>query len=165
MSLLPNALTAAPLVLRRWSEADLLAVMDAIEYSIDELRTWLPWAQDGVPSLESERAVFAAGADDFDRDAHWGYSIVEMETDELVGGCGLHPRDGHTHLEIGYWVRSDRRGHGYATIVARCLTDAAFHFVTKAERVEIRMDVNNVASVRVPIKLGYELTEKSNARS
>ena len=156
MSLLPDALTVAPLVLRRWDQVDLRAVMSAIEVSIDELRMWLPWAKQGVPSIESERAVLAAGAVDFDHDADWGYSIVEMDTNELVGGCGLHPRDGHTRLEIGYWVRSDRCARGYATIAARRLTDAAFEFVPEAERVEIRMDVNNVASVRVPIKLGFE---------
>ncbi len=156
MSLLPNTLTAAPLVLRRWNQVDLPAVMGAIEVSIDELRMWLPWAKQGVPSIESERAVLAAGAVDFDQDTDWGYSIVEIDTDELVGGCGLHPRDGHTRLEIGYWVRSDRGARGYATIAARRLTDAAFQFVTEAERVEIRMDVNNVASARVPMKLGFE---------
>ncbi len=155
--LLPSSLTVAPLVLRRWSEDDLPALMTAIERSIDELRMWLPWAKDGVPSLESERAVLAAGAVDFDRDTDWGYSIFEMETDEVVGGCGLHPRDGHTHMEIGYWVRSDRHGRGYATLAAGRLTDAAFTFVTQAVRVEIRMDVNNVASARVPMKLGFEL--------
>jgi RimJ/RimL family protein N-acetyltransferase len=117
---------------------------------------WLPWAKQGVPSIESERRVLAAGAVDFDHDAGWGYSIVEIDTDELVGGCGLHPRDGHTRLEIGYWVRSDRGARGYATIAARRLTDAAFQFLTEAERVEIRMDVNNVASARVPMKLGFE---------
>jgi RimJ/RimL family protein N-acetyltransferase len=131
--------------------------MKAIECSIDELRMWMPWAKDGVPSLESERAVFAAGAVDFDRDIDWGYSMFEMQTDELVGGCGLHPRDAHTEIEIGYWVRSDRCGRGYATLAARCLTDAAYKIVAQAERTEIRMDVNNVASARVPMKLGFEL--------
>jgi hypothetical protein len=41
--------------------------------------------------------------------------------------------------------------------IARRLTDAAFQFVPEAERVEIRMDVNNVASARVPLRLGFEL--------
>lgn len=157
MSLLPNTLTAAPLVLRRWNQVDLPAVMGAIEVSIEDLAMWLPWAKQGVPSIDSERDVFATGAVDFDHDADWAYSIIEMDTEELVGGCGLHPRDGHTCLEIGYWVRSDRRARGYATIAARCLTDAAFQFVPEAERVEVRMDVNNVASARVPLKLGFEL--------
>ena len=129
MSLLPNTLTAVPLVLRRWNQVDLPAVMGAIEVSIDDLAMWLPWAKHGVPAIDSERDVFATGAVDFDYDADWAYSIIEMDTQELVGGCGLHPRDGHTRLEIGYWVRSDRRARGYATIAARRLTDAAFQFV------------------------------------
>ena len=118
---------------------------------------WIPWFVAGVPSLERERDVFTAGVLDFDRDAEWAYSLIEVATDELVGGCALHPRDGGTLLEIGYWVRSDRHGRGYATAAARCLTDAAFRYLALAERVEIRMDQANVASARVPAKLGYVL--------
>jgi RimJ/RimL family protein N-acetyltransferase len=42
-------------------------------------------------------------------------------------------------------------------MAARSLTEAAFRFVTSAERVVIRVDRANVASARVPAKLGYAL--------
>ncbi|MEQ1702841.1 MAG: GNAT family protein [Ilumatobacteraceae bacterium] len=154
---MPDTVAAGSLVLRRWSAADLPATMRAIELSIDDLQRWMPWATNGVPSIEAERAVFAAGTVDFDRDIDWGYSIIETPTDEVVGGCGVHPRDGHTYLEIGYWVRSDRHARGYATTAVRHLIDACFRHVAAAERVEIRMDVANVASARVPLKLGFVL--------
>lgn len=157
MAALPDTLSAPPLVLRRWTEADVPAVMAAIRMSIESLSMWMPWAAEGVPPVESEREVFKAGAINFDRDVDWPYSLFEVASDELVGGCGLHPRGGRRFLEIGYWVRSDRHGRGYATAAARCLTNAAFSFIAEAERVEIRMDQANVASARVPNKLGYDL--------
>ena len=57
--------------------------------------------------------------------------------------------------EIGYWVRSDRHNRGYATTAVGALTDAAFGGLADLERIEIHMDRANVASARVPEKLGY----------
>ena len=131
--------------------------MDAIALSIADVQLWLPWAAGGAPNVEAERAVFASGAASFDADDDWGYSIVERTTGELVGGCGLHPRDGHARLEIGYWVRSDRHGLGYATAATRALLDACFRYLDAAGRIEIRMDAANIASARIPQKLDFEL--------
>ena len=162
---MPDVLTSSPLVLRRWDVADVAAVVSAIQLSIEDLSAWIPWFVGGVPTVESERAVFEAGAAEFDRDGDWAYSMFEMTTAELVGSCALHPRDDGSILEIGYWVRSDRHGRGYATVAARCLTEAAFRFVASAERVVIRMDRANVGSARVPAKLGYVLDgEESRER-
>ena len=156
MPLLPARLSAPPLQLRRWSDADVPDLMAAIQLSVDELGLWFPWAADGVPAVEAERSVLAASMIDFDRDLDWSYSLFEPASGELVGGCGLHRRNAGC-LEIGYWVRSDRHRRGYATAAARCLTDAAFASVSDAVRVEIRMDRANVASAGVPAKLGFQL--------
>jgi RimJ/RimL family protein N-acetyltransferase len=156
MSSLPDRLPAPPLELRRWSSSHLPDLMAAIERSVEELGLWFPWAAGGVPSVDEERQVLAAGVGDFDRDVDWSYSLFESSSGELVGGCGLHRRRADC-LEIGYWVRSDRHRRGYATAAARCLTDAAFAGVHDAVRVEIRMDRANLASARVPAKLGYRM--------
>ena len=164
MSSLPDRLTAPPLELRRWSAADLPALMAAIELSVEELGLWFPWAADGVPSVGAERDVLAAGVADFDQDVDWTYALYEPSAGELVGGCGLHRRAVDC-LEIGYWVRSDRHRRGYATAAARCLTAAAFACVHDVGRVEIRMDRANGASAGVPAKLGYCLDgEEAHAR-
>jgi hypothetical protein len=77
-------------MLRRWDVGDVAAVVSAIQVSIEALSTWIPWFAGGVPTMESERAVFAAGAVDFDRDVDWAYSMFETTTSELVGSCALH---------------------------------------------------------------------------
>ncbi len=94
---------------------------------------------------------------DFDRDVDWQYSLFEAAGDALVGGCGLHRTASDDCAEITYWVRSDRHGRGYATAAARCLTSAAFGALPQLNTVQIRMDCANVASARVPEKLGYRL--------
>jgi RimJ/RimL family protein N-acetyltransferase len=156
MSSLPDRLSAPPLELRRWADTQLADVMSAIALSVEELGRWFPWAADGVPAVVDELVVLAAGVVAFDQDVDWSYSLFEVSSGELVGGCGLHRRSADG-LEIGYWVRSDRHRRGYASAAARCLTDAAFACVRDADRVEIRMDRANVASAGVPAKLGYAL--------
>jgi len=63
-------------------------------------------------------------------------------------------------VDIGYWIRSDRTGMGYATAAAKALTEAAFTLVPGVERVEIHMDRANEASAAVSRKLGYRLDHK-----
>ena len=146
-----------PIAIRRWDESHLGSQISAIERSIDELRLWMDWAAEGVPSPESQRAVIQRAVADFDRDVDWQYSLFEAAGDALVGGCGLHRTASDDCAEINYWVRSDRHGRGYATAAARCLTSAAFGALPQLNSVQIRMDCANVASARVPEKLGYRL--------
>jgi len=92
----------------------------------------------------------------FDDDDDYLYLLFEGESDELVGGVGLHPKGAQT-AEIGYWVRSDRTGRGYATVATGALTDAAFRYLHRMDRVIICMDKANHASAAVPPKLGFAL--------
>jgi RimJ/RimL family protein N-acetyltransferase len=72
----------------------------------------------------------------------------------VIGGTGLHRRAGPDTVEIGYWLHVDHTGHGYATEAAAALTDAAFD-LPGIEHVEIHHDAANLASGRVPERLGY----------
>ncbi|MDQ3642840.1 MAG: GNAT family N-acetyltransferase, partial [Actinomycetota bacterium] len=87
-----------------------------------------------------------------------GFGLFEDDGHgELVGGFGLHDRRGPGILEIGYWVRSDRTGRGYATAAARALTAVALDSFPEVSRIEIRCDPANRASAAIPAKLGYVL--------
>lgn len=139
------------LVLRRWRMADAGVLLAAIERSVPELRRFMPWAME-EPTVESVGA--------FLEHVVGGPSIAFGLLDaggELVGGFGLHDRRGPGILEIGYWVRSDRTGRGYATAAARALTSAAFDWFPQIDRIEIRCAPANVASAAIPLKLGYRL--------
>lgn len=139
------------LVLRRLGLADAAGLVAAIERSLPELRRFMPWAMED-PTLESVTAFLASVA----AGPAMGFGLLEAGG-ELVGGFGLHDRRGPGIIEIGYWVRSDRTGRGFATAAARALTDVAFDCFPVVDRIEIRCDPANAASAAIPPKLGYRL--------
>jgi len=143
----------AELVVRRLLAADAPLVQTAVIESLDHLRPWMPWVANEPLTLPQRTELIAgwqAGWDTGDR----AYGM--FAGGELVGMIGLHPRIGPGGLEIGYWVRAGRTGRGYATEAARRVTDIAFT-LPGVTHVEIHHDVTNLASGRVPAKLGYAL--------
>jgi RimJ/RimL family protein N-acetyltransferase len=143
------------LVLRRWTSSDARSLLAAVQFSQAELRSWMPWAS--APATLASVEEFLAGLrDQAGTDLSLGFGLFDAGG-EVVGGFGLHGRRGPGTLEIGYWVRSDRTGRGYATAAARRLTDAAFECFSDVDRVEIRCDPANRASAAIPPKLGYAL--------
>ena len=154
--LLPDVLPAGPIELRRWRPTFVDAYLPAIALSLAELQQWMDWAQ-VMPTVEELRSVLETGEAAFDADQEWDDTVYEPATDALVGGAGLHRGGEPVALNIGYWTRSDRTGRGYATAVAKTLTEVAFALIPGIQRVEVHMDKANVASAAVPRKLGYRL--------
>jgi ribosomal-protein-serine acetyltransferase len=159
VAMLPERLDAGPLAMARHRLEDLDEAHAAVVASYPELHQWMEWAQ-SVPTREEigeflERSIAA-----FDADDGWNYFLREGVDGPIVGGPGLHRRGGPSDVEIGYWVRSDRSGRGYATTASRILTTAAFAAPLGVERVRICMDAANGASAAVPCKLGFELVEE-----
>jgi RimJ/RimL family protein N-acetyltransferase len=151
----PERIETPRLVLRAWRREDAAALKRALEASVDHLRVWTPWVADDASATEEEtagrlgrfRESFFAGGDRL-------YGIFPPDEREVFGGVGLYARVGPNALELGYWLRADATGRGYATEAARALTRAAFaHFA--AERVEIHCDPDNAASAAVARRLGY----------
>jgi RimJ/RimL family protein N-acetyltransferase len=153
---LPDALGAGDLELHRWRTDHHDRLLGAVADSFPELHRWMPWAET-MPTPDEQLEAIRAGEAAFDADREWSYVLVESDTGELVGAAGLHRRSGPGTVEIGYWVRTDRTGHGYATAAARALCEAAFTHLDGIHRVEIRMDRANGSSAAVPPKLGFRL--------
>ena len=143
------------LVIRRWRASHVDAALAAVERSYRELRQWMPWASE-PPTRESLAGFLARTGAEIGSDVEMGFGLFDA-AGELVGALGLHGRRGPGVLEIGYWIRSDRTGRGYATAAVRALTDAAFASFPQVERVQIRCDPANGASAAIPPKLGYRL--------
>jgi RimJ/RimL family protein N-acetyltransferase len=142
------------LVLRRWRLADAADLLAAIERSLPQLRRFMPWAVEQPTP---------ASVEDYLGDAWtatppetFGFGLFDAGG-EVVGAFGLHGRRGPGILEIGYWIRSDRTGRGYATAGARALTSIVFGHFPLIDRIEIRCDPANLASAAIPPKLGYRL--------
>jgi hypothetical protein len=74
----------------------------------------------------------------------------------FVGRCGLHrwKFEELDEVELGYVVRSDRWGHGYATEMGVAMTRYAAEALALAELVGFTMQ-DNARSQRVLEKLGF----------
>ena len=151
---LPSALAGERVVLRRWVASDVAALAEAVARNTEHLRPWMPWIEH-EPLPDSERAELFQT---WERSYLDGGDVVYgvFLSGSPIGGCGLHKRRGPNGLEIGYWIDKDHINQGIATEVARVLTSAALS-VPGVTFVEIHHDKANIASSRVPQKLGYTL--------
>ena len=111
------------------------------------------WATSPV-TVEAEATLLSEALSRFDEGEDFGYLM--FLGNELVGACGLHPRQGHGVLEIGYWVHVDHTRRGLATAAARALTREALD-IPEVREVQIRCDATNAASAAVPTRLGFRL--------
>jgi RimJ/RimL family protein N-acetyltransferase len=81
---------------------------------------------------------------------------MEAVTGEIVGSTGLRNTDWQARTtEIGYGIRTTRRGRGYASEAAGAvgrwaLTDGGMR------RVQLHARLDNIASVRAAEKAGYQ---------
>jgi ribosomal-protein-serine acetyltransferase len=86
--------------------------------------------------------------------------VAVSKTDgAIVGRMGFPPMQSDwrvPYFGISYFVAKSFGGEGYCTEAVNALTRYAFG-VFKARRVEIKVDVDNPASRRIPQKLGFQL--------
>lgn len=126
------------------------ALWTITEPSLPDLRPWLPWARTATPGSTRE---FARRSE-----ASWNgatdYAFAVFEGDEPLGTMSLHTPRVERLGELGYWIRSDRTGRGYATESGEAMLPFAFDRVG-LYRVELRAGVENRASQRVAEKLGF----------
>jgi len=77
---------------------------------------------------------------------------------DVIGDCGVIKQDveGELQLEVGYHLRRDQWGHGYATEAARACMGLAFHSFG-ADKVISLIRPENVPSRRVAERNGMKL--------
>ena len=110
------------------------------------------------PQTPEETAEFVSGSEtSWQEETALNLLMVEQETGEIIGATGYPRLDWAVpKFEIGYWVRSDRVGKGYASEATWLLAQHAFE-VLGANRVELRMDDRNRRSWAVAERLGFSL--------
>jgi RimJ/RimL family protein N-acetyltransferase len=81
--------------------------------------------------------------------------IVDADTDGLLGAVGIHGLNPeNSRCSAGYWVAADARGQGVATRGLQLLCGFAFDSLGVA-RIELWIDPQNVASLRVAERVGF----------
>lgn len=142
------------LTLRRWHRDDAPMLLSAIDASLDDLRRFTPWVIPDAPPLPTLSARLGMFTDQFDTGEAWIYGIFDTDQTRVIGQVGLYARIGAGALELGYFVRTDAAGNGFATEAARALIEAAFSD-TSVARIEIRCDADNEGSISIARRLSF----------
>ena len=152
---LPSQIETERLLLVPPRLADAPALCDAVQASYKELHEWMAWAK--APYGLTEAQAFCADAERKLRDSvEFAVLMTRKDSGQIVGSSGLVNIDWDVpSCEIGYWVRTDCTGQGYATEAAHALAHYALATL-RAARVEIRMDARNERSWRVAKRLGFQ---------
>jgi RimJ/RimL family protein N-acetyltransferase len=150
----PYRIVSERTVIRCWEPQDAPLLKEAIDSSLDHLRPWMAWANTEPQSLEEKTALLRRFRGQFDLGRWFVYGILDPGEGEVLGGADLRKREGEDSFEIGYWIRASRINEGLATEVTAALTRVAFE-LSGVERVDIRVDPTNAASLAVPRKLGF----------
>ncbi len=130
-------------------------MLAAIQESKNELSVFLPWVPYALTTEDSVKNTQSA-IDNYEQfEGELRFSIVDKESDILVGAIGLIIRDKTVpFFEIGYWLRTGHTGKGYITEAVKLVETYAFSEL-KANRIEIRAADTNSKSRAVAERCGY----------
>ena len=163
---LPAEFRGERVLLRPFRDDDAPVLWDAVDSSRPHLKAWMPWVNDhDSPDFSREYIRKMHAKWTLREDLPMG--IWRQSDARLLGATGLHRIDWAVPaMEIGYWLRPDAEGSGYATEAAKLVARFAFDLL-KAERVEIRCDALNLPSAAIPRRLGFvhEATLRSSRRN
>jgi ribosomal-protein-serine acetyltransferase len=151
--LIATRLTDGVLILHPLGREDAQPMYEAVCESLPELKPWMAWAHENYTRGEADDWVGLAQAR-WAEAAYFGFAITEASTGVFLGSCSLsHFHPVYHFCNLGYWIRSSRRGHGFAGRAARLAARFAFERLGLV-RVEIVIATDNAASQRVAEKIG-----------
>ncbi|HEX8448399.1 MAG TPA: GNAT family N-acetyltransferase, partial [Allosphingosinicella sp.] len=143
------------LILRDWSEADIEPFIRHL--NVEPVMRWLG----GVRTVEQQRAVVRERFMAWQEERGFTFWAVERKSDgELLGFCGLKIADDadspiEGEYEVGWRLREDAWGQGYAKEAAIASLDFAFERLG-AERVVALTVEGNAPSWGLMLRLGME---------
>jgi len=154
--IVPYKIKTDRLVIKCWEPGYALQLRNEIEKSSPSLLPWMPFAKPPFPTLNEEINTIRMFRGNYDLNKDFVLGVFDKEEKTVIGGSGLHTRQGINVLEIGYWIGIDYQNKGYATEVASALVKTAFE-LSDIVRVEINTAVENIKSQKVIQKLNMKL--------
>lgn len=146
-------ITDGVIVLRPFHLDDAAQLYEAVHESLPELKPWMSWAHDGY-ALHDSREFIQITRARWDERTLFAFAMIDAIDGSVLGGCSLSHMHPVYHLcNLGYWVRTSRRGQGIAGRATMLASRYAFEQVGLI-RVEIVVAVENKASMRVAEKVG-----------
>jgi RimJ/RimL family protein N-acetyltransferase len=137
------------LLLRKFTEED----TDALQAVLGD-----PVTMEFYPAPLDRRGVedwIGRNRERYNRDGYGLWAMLLRDSNQLIGDCGciLQEVEDRKEVEVGYHVRRDLWGNGYATEAARACTAYAFNSLG-ANRVISMIRPENLRSIRVAAKNG-----------
>ena len=151
--LLSNSVTDGIITLRPFQAREASELFAAVRESLPALKPWMSWAHDQYSMQEAQDFVAITRAR-WQENTLFAFAIVEAKNGSFLGGCSLsHLHPIYHFCNVGYWVRSSRRGEGIAGRAAKLATRFGFENAGLI-RAEIVIANENTASMRVAEKIG-----------
>lgn len=119
---------------------------------------WFNWSKT-MPTVEMLEEECRKHHADFILREYIRYLIIKKETNEIIGRCAFPPRQINwiiPQFGISYFTCKSQRSKGYATEAAHAMSLLAFR-ILQAKKLEIYCDAENIASTKIPLKLGFKL--------
>ena len=132
---------------------DASAIYDAVLVSKDDLMPWMDWCNLDY-SIEITFEWLRRQPSEWDEGKNYQFVIFDVLSNQFLGSCGInHINRYYLLANLGYWIRSDRKGEGIATKVTKLVAQFGFQYLG-LQRVEIVAAEENWASRRVAEKAG-----------
>ena len=121
--------------------------------SKEQLEVWLPWCHSKYKIEETKEWVNLQQTAWKDK-SEFSFGIFESKSNNFVGGCGINQINWiHKIGNLGYWIRTDATGKGYATAATKLCAEFGF-LDLKLNRIEIVAAKDNISSQKVAEKTG-----------
>jgi RimJ/RimL family protein N-acetyltransferase len=143
------------LLLRRLQPSDVSALID-LWCDPDATRY-----MGGPRDRENLQTVFEEDAKDPFAEEFDLWPVVEKQTQEVVGHCGLLDKEvgGVEEIEVNYIFKPSAWGKGYATEIGSALIGYAFEEL-KLKRLIALIEPDNAPSERVAVKIGMRFEKE-----
>ena len=104
-------------------------------------------------TIEETRVFIDSSVEGFKNADNLVFAILEKQTGEFLGCCGLHGRSGVKTPEFGIWLKRSAHGRGLGREAIRTLA----HWAQERLRLEsfiYPVDKRNAPSRKIPLSLG-----------
>ena len=146
-------LTDSTLNLRAFEPQDVQPYYLAVRESLSDLIPWMSWAHRDYRPSEAEEYITIVRRN-WELGTQYSFAITDARDGSILGAASLtHIHPAYNFCNLGYWIRSSRRGNGLAGRAARLAAKFAFEQVGLI-RVEVVVAVGNQASLKVAEKIG-----------
>lgn len=146
-------LTDGLVTLRPWRDDDIPALIECLDRD-EQITRWLDMIPQPYGEIEARMWVDQATA-------YWRegtaapFAVTDAASGAVFGGVGFRWLGEHGVGEVGYWLRRDARGRGLTTRAIRLVSQWAFDTLG-CQRLQLRADKDNVPSLRVAEKAGFQ---------